>query len=141
MDKITKVVEDERPAVVYADTLLNLDYELAKTYFDKWHALGSKVIVKASDIHDAIVADKAGSDVIVVKGWEGGGHVTYEATTVLVPQAADAIKAPLIASGGIADGRGMAAAIALGAEGIEMGTIFFSRRGNVSSSQCKTSCS
>lgn len=124
LDKITKVVEEERPAVVYADTLLNLDYELANTYFEKWHALGSKVIVKASDLHDAIVAEKSGADVIVVKGWEGGGHVTYEATTVLVPQAADAIQAPLVASGGIADGRGMAAAIALGAEGIEMGTVF-----------------
>ena len=124
LDKITQVVQDEHPAVVYADTLAGLDYDLTKTYTDKWHALGSKVIVKASYIQDAIVADRAGVDVIIVKGWEGGGHVTVEATTVLVPQAADAIQAPLVASGGIADGRGMAAAIALGAEAIEMGTVF-----------------
>lgn len=124
LDKITKVVEDEHPAVVYADTLTGLDLELASTYIEKWHALNSKVIVKASDIQDAVTADKAGADVIVVKGWEGGGHVTFETTMTLIPQAADAIEAPLVASGGIADGRGMAAAIALGAEAIEMGTVF-----------------
>lgn len=124
LDKITKVVEDERPAVVYADTLTGLDIELATTYIKKWHNLGSKVIVKASDIQDAITAEQAGTDVIIVKGWEGGGHVTFETTMTLVPQAADVIKVPLVASGGIADGRGMAAAIALGAEGIEMGTVF-----------------
>lgn len=124
LDKITKVVEDEHPAVVYADTLTGLDLELASTYIEKWHALGSKVIVKASDIQDAVTAEKAGADVIIVKGWEGGGHVSFEATMTLVPQAADCIKAPLVASGGIADGRGMAAAIALGAEAIEMGTVF-----------------
>ena len=61
---------------------------------------------------------------VIVKGWEGGGHVTFEATTVLVPQAADRLSIPVVASGGIADGRGMAAAVALGADGFEMGTVF-----------------
>lgn len=63
---------------------------------------------------------------MIVKGWEGGGHVTFEATTVLVPQAVELLDIPVIASGGIADGRGYAAAIAMGAEGIEMGTAFLS---------------
>lgn len=124
LEKITKVVGAEQVPIVYADTLLGLDYDQAKHYFDRWHGNNAKVIVKASDIQDAITADKAGADVVIVKGWEGGGHTTYEATTVLVPQAADVVKAPLVASGGIADGRGMAAAIALGAEAIEMGTVF-----------------
>lgn len=124
LEKITRVVEAEQVPIVYADILRGLDYDQAKHYFDLWHAANAKVIIKASDIQDAITADKAGADVIIVKGWEGGGHTTYEATTVLVPQAADVIKAPLVASGGIADGRGMAAAIALGAEAIEMGTVF-----------------
>ena len=124
LDKIVQVVKDTNPAVVYADTLVDLDYDLSKKYFDIWHELNAKVIVKASNIKDAVTAEKAGADVVIVKGWEGGGHVTQETTMVLVPQAADVLTVPLVASGGIADGRGMAAAIAMGAEGIEMGTIF-----------------
>ena len=61
---------------------------------------------------------------MIVKGWEGGGHVTFEATTVLVPQAVDLLDIPVVARGGLADGRGFAAAIAMGAEGFEMGTAF-----------------
>lgn len=127
-EHISEIIEEMRPPVVYADTLANLDEELCKKYFSKWKEAGSKVIVKASFMSDAIIADNAGADIIIVKGWEGGGHTTYEATTVLVPQAKDIIKAPIIASGGIADGRGVAAAIALGADGIEMGTIFMASK-------------
>ncbi|OMF40706.1 nitronate monooxygenase [Paenibacillus peoriae] len=124
LDHVTKVSSEEKPPVIYADTLVGLDFELSQKYFSIWHELGIKVIVKASTIQDAMTAEKAGADAVIVKGWEGGGHTTYEATTVLVPQAANCLTVPVIASGGIADGRGMAAAIALGAEGIEMGTIF-----------------
>ncbi|MDQ0495341.1 nitronate monooxygenase [Paenibacillus brasilensis] len=124
LDHVTKVASEEKPPVIYADTLVGLDLELSQKYFSIWHELGIKVIVKASTIQDAITAEKAGADAVIVKGWEGGGHTTYEATTVLVPQAANCLSVPVIASGGIADGRGMAAAIALGADGIEMGTIF-----------------
>jgi enoyl-[acyl-carrier protein] reductase II len=124
LESRTDIIREERPPVVYADTLVDLDYELSKKYFSTWHDMGAKIIVKASTVKDAVTAEKAGADVVVVKGWEGGGHVTPEATMVLVPQAADRVSIPLIASGGIADGRGMAAAIALGAEGIEMGTAF-----------------
>jgi enoyl-[acyl-carrier protein] reductase II len=124
LDHVTHIVLEEKPPVIYADTLLGLDLELSKKYFSIWHDLGLKVIVKSSTIEDAITAEKAGADAVIVKGWEGGGHTTYEATTVLVPQAADCLSVPVVASGGIADGRGMAAAIALGADGIEMGTVF-----------------
>ena len=96
-----------------------------------WHEAGCKVIVKVSTINDAIIADNTGADVVIVKGWEGGGHTSIEATTVLVPQAADTIKAPVVAAGGIADGRGMAAAISLGAEAIEMGTVFMAAKETV----------
>lgn len=125
LDKIVTVVKEEKVPVVYADTLIGLDYALSKKYFDIWHELGARVIVKASDIRDAVTAEKAGADIVIVKGWEGGGHVTVESTMVLVPQAADVLeKTPLVAAGGIADGRGMAAVMAMGAEGIEMGTVF-----------------
>ena len=124
LDHITEIASQEKPPVIYADTLIGLDLELSKKYFFKWHELGIKVVVKAGTIEDAVTAEKADADAIVVKGWEGGGHTTYEATTVLVPQAVDCLTRPVVASGGIADGRGMASAIALGADGIEMGTVF-----------------
>lgn len=115
---------EEKPPVVYVDILANLDMDMAKEYFEQWHEAGMKIVFKASFISDAVKAEKAGADVVIVKGWEGGGHVTDEATMVLVPQAADLLKCPLVGSGGIADGRGMAAVIALGAQGIEMGSAF-----------------
>lgn len=124
LEAITKIVQEEKPPVMYADTIAGLDIELCRKYFTLWHEAGCKVIVKASYIEDAVIAAKAGADVMIVKGWEGGGHVTFEATTVLVPQAVDLLDIPVVASGGIADGRGMAAAVAMGAEGFEMGTAF-----------------
>lgn len=110
--------------VLYVDILANLDVEMAKIHFARWHAVGTKIVFKASFISDAVKAQEAGADVIIVKGWEGGGHVCDESTMVLVPQAAEVIHVPLVASGGICDGRGMAATIVMGAEGIEMGSAF-----------------
>lgn len=118
------VLVEEKVPVIYVDILANLDMGLARKYFDIWHNNGSKIVFKASFISDAVKAQEAGADVIIVKGWEGGGHVTEETTMVLVPQAADVIHKPLVASGGICDGRGMAAGIVLGADGIEMGSAF-----------------
>lgn len=115
---------EEKPPVVYVDILANLDFEMAKEHFEQWHDAGMKIVFKASFISDAIKAEQAGADVVIVKGWEGGGHVTDESTMVLIPQAADVLKCPVVGSGGVADGRGMAACIALGAQGIEMGSAF-----------------
>ncbi|WP_205426176.1 nitronate monooxygenase [Granulicatella sp. zg-84] len=112
LDRLTKLISEIKPPVIYADTLINVDEQICLHYFKLWHDAGCKIILKASTIADAIAAEK------------GGGHTTVEAITILVPQATDVLSVPVVASGGIADGRGFAAAIALGAEGIEMGTIF-----------------
>ncbi|MCF0230607.1 MAG: nitronate monooxygenase, partial [Parasporobacterium sp.] len=124
LERNNPIFLEEKPPVLYVDILANLDPVLADKYFKIWHEAGIKIVFKASFISDAIMAEKAGADVIIVKGWEGGGHVTDESTMVLVPQAADVLTVPLVAGGGIADGRGMAAAIMLGADGIEMGSAF-----------------
>lgn len=124
VERVLPVLLEEKPAVVYADVLFDLPAELSKQFFTPLKETGIKIIVKASTVKDAITAEQSGADLVVAKGWEGGGHVTPEATMTLLPQVVDAVSIPVIASGGIADGRGMAAAIALGADGIEMGTAF-----------------
>jgi NAD(P)H-dependent flavin oxidoreductase YrpB (nitropropane dioxygenase family) len=68
--------------------------------------------------------EKAGADAIMVQGWEAGGHGATIASSVLIPEVVDAVKLPVIAAGGISDGRGLAAALAFGADGIAMGTRF-----------------
>ena len=68
--------------------------------------------------------ERAGADAVVAEGCESGGHIGETTTMALVPQVADAVKIPVIAAGGIADGRGMAAAFMLGAEAVQMGTRF-----------------
>ena len=69
-------------------------------------------------------AEKCGADAVVAEGYESGGHVGESTTMTLVPQVCDAVNIPVIAAGGIADGRGIAAALMLGAEGVQMGTRF-----------------
>ena len=73
---------------------------------------------------DAVVVAAAGADVLVAEGMESGGHIGSQTTMTLVPQVADAVQIPVIAAGGIADGRGIAAAMMLGAEGVQIGTRF-----------------
>ena len=125
---VLAVVKDEKPMAVHLDSMCNrtrhFDKEFAKRCFEKWHEADIKIITKVFTMQDALAAQEAGSDLIIVKGWEGGGHLTEQTTMVLVPQATDLLDVPIIAAGGIADGRGMAAAMMLGAEGIEMGTAF-----------------
>lgn len=100
-----------------------------KSWFDKAHSAGSLVIYMVGDVHEAIRAFKAGADIIVAQGTEGGGHVRSMSTLTLVPMVADAVKpCPLIAAGGVADGRGLAAALALGAEGVLLGTRFLATK-------------
>jgi NAD(P)H-dependent flavin oxidoreductase YrpB (nitropropane dioxygenase family) len=76
------------------------------------------------NVRQAIVMEKEGADAVIVHGFEGGGHVGYIATTILVPQVAEKIRIPIVAAGGFCDGRGLVAALALGADGIAMGSRF-----------------
>lgn len=124
VEEALPVFLEEMPAVIYADVLNNLDIDICKQFFAPLKNVGIKIVVKASTVKDAIIAETAGADIVVAKGWEGGGHVTPESTMILLPQVARALSIPVVGSGGIVDGHGMAAAIALGAEAIEMGTAF-----------------
>ena len=85
---------------------------------------GIKVIPVVASVALAKRLERAGADAVVAEGMESGGHIGDVATLPLVPQVVDAVSIPVIAAGGIADGRGLAAALALGAAGIQMGTRF-----------------
>jgi len=91
---------------------------------------GIKVLHAVSSVRYAKKAEAEGVDALIVQGVEGGGYKGLEelTTMVLVPMVADAVKIPIVAAGGIADARGMVAALALGAEGIYMGTRFFATK-------------
>lgn len=75
-------------------------------------------------VRHAVKTAGYGVDALICQGWEGGGHASYIATTVLLPKVVDSVDVPVVASGGFCDGRGLAAALMLGAEGIAMGTRF-----------------
>ena len=89
-----------------------------------WKEAGVKVIPVVASVAMAKLMVRGGADAVVAEGMESGGHIGSTTTMALVPQVADAIDAPVIAAGGIADGRGMAAAFMLGAEAVQMGTRF-----------------
>ena len=96
-----------------------------KLHFDRARAAGSKVMFSASGTGEARRAAEAGADVIVAQGTEGGGHVGWMASSVLVPMVVDAVEPiPVLAAGGIANGRGLVASLALGAHGVLLGTRF-----------------
>lgn len=86
--------------------------------------LGIKVLPVVPTIALARRAERQGADGVIVEGTEAGGHIGELSTMVITPLVADAVKIPVVAAGGIADGRGMAAVFALGADGIQMGTRF-----------------
>lgn len=85
---------------------------------------GIKVIPVIPSVKAAVKMEELGCDAVVVEGMEAGGHVGTSTTMALLPQVTSAVNIPVIAAGGIADGRGMAAAYCLGASGIQMGTVF-----------------
>lgn len=94
-------------------------------YFARAHDAGALVMHMASDVPEAVRAAEAGADLIAAQGTEGGGHIGLMGTMPLVPMVADAVAPiPVLAAGGVADGRGLAAALALGAEGVLLGTRF-----------------
>ncbi|HBZ10299.1 MAG TPA: nitronate monooxygenase [Bacillus bacterium] len=99
-------------------------------FFKELESVDVKKLVLVAAKRQAIKAEELGADAVMVVGQEGGGHIGREdtGTFVLIPSVVDAVKIPVIASGGIADGRGLMAAISLGAEGIEMGTRFIATK-------------
>lgn len=93
-------------------------------YMAQWKAAGIKVIPVIASVALAKRMERVGADVVVAEGTESGGHIGQATTMTLVPQVVDAVQIPVIAAGGIGDGRGMAAAFMLGAEAVQMGTRF-----------------
>ena len=89
-----------------------------------WKEAGIKVVPVVASSALAARMERMGADAVVAEGCEAGGHIGELTTMALVPSVCDAVRIPVIAAGGIADGRGMAAAFALGAEGVQMGTRF-----------------
>ena len=97
-------------------------------YMKQWKEAGIKVIPVVASVALAKMLQRAGADAVIAEGCESGGHIGETTTMVLVPQVVDAVEIPVIAAGGIGDGRGFAAARMLGAEGVQMGTRFLTSR-------------
>lgn len=93
-------------------------------FMKMWKDAGVKVIPVVASVALAKLMERAGADAVVAEGMESGGHIGHTTTMALVPQVVDAVNIPVIAAGGIADGRGFAAAVMLGAEAVQMGTRF-----------------
>lgn len=100
-------------------------------YMDRWKDAGAKVIPVIASVALARLMERGGADALIAEGTESGGHIGAATTMTLVPQVADAVKIPVVAAGGIADARGFAAALMLGARGVQMGTRFVAAKESV----------
>ena len=119
-DEVVKVILANKDSVAVVTTGAG---NPAK-YIEKLKDAGIKVIPVVGSVALARMMERVGVDAVVAEGMESGGHIGKLTTMALVPQVVDAVKIPVIAAGGIGDGRGMAAAFMLGAEGVQMGTRF-----------------
>lgn len=117
-DEVAKIVVEEGVQVVTTGA------GNPEKYISMWKEAGIKVIPVVASVAMAKRMEKCGADAVIAEGMEAGGHIGNQTTMVLIPQIVDAVNIPVIAAGGIGDGRGMAAALMLGAEGIQMGTRF-----------------
>ena len=117
-DEVAKVVAEEGVKVVTTGA------GNPEKYMKMWKEAGVKVIPVVASVALAKRMERCGADALVAEGTEAGGHIGENTTMVLVPQIVDAVNIPVIAAGGIADGRGIAAAFMLGARAVQIGTHF-----------------
>ena len=124
VEEVAKVVLEERVPVVTTGA------GLPGKYMKDWVPAGIKVVPVVPSVAIARRVEREGATAVIAEGCESGGHVGETTTMALVPRVAQAVSLPVVAAGGIADGRGFAAAFMLGAEGVQMGTRFL----------CSTEC-
>lgn len=117
-NEIAKVVVEEGIGVVTTGA------GNPEKYIEMWKAAGVKIIPVVASVALAKRMERYGADAVVAEGCESGGHIGEQTTMTLVPQVVDAVSIPVIAAGGIGDGRGIAAAFMLGAEAVQIGTRF-----------------
>ena len=117
-DEVAQVVVEEGVKVVTTGA------GSPEKYMERWNQSGIRVIPVVASVALAKRMERCGADAVVAEGCESGGHVGESTTMALVPQVVDAVQIPVIAAGGIADGRGIAAAFMLGAKAVQMGTRF-----------------
>lgn len=116
-DDLSQLVIDEKVSVVTTGAGV-------PKYVSEWKNAGIKVLPVVPSVAIAKRMERAGADAVIAEGTESGGHIGEITTMCLVPQVVDAVSIPVIAAGGIADGRGIAASFMLGAEGVQLGTLF-----------------
>lgn len=100
-------------------------------FLPMWKEAGVKVIPVVASVAMARMMERAGAGAVVAEGMESGGHIGEQSTMALVPQVVDAVQIPVIAAGGIADARGLAAAFMLGAQAVQMGTRFVTAKESI----------
>ncbi len=117
-DEVAEIVAEEKVKVVTTGA------GIPSKYMDKWLSCGIKIIPVVASVAMARKMQSCGASAVIAEGQESGGHIGEATTMALVPQVVDAVSIPVMAAGGIADGRGIAAALMLGAEGVQLGTKF-----------------
>ena len=124
-EEIAKVIAREQVAVVTTGA------GNPEPYMEMWKEAGAKVVPVVASVAFAKRLERLGADAVVAEGMESGGHIGESTTMTLVPQVVDAVSIPVIAAGGIADGRGIAAAFMLGADAVQMGTHFVATKESI----------
>ncbi len=130
-DAIAKLLIEEEVKVVTTGA------GTPEKYMEAWKQAGIRVIPVVASVALARRMERLGADAVIAEGTESGGHIGETTTMALIPQVVDAVSIPVIAAGGIADGRGMAAAFMLGAKAIQMGTIFVASKESIASDAYK----
>ena len=124
VEDVAKVVIEEKVEVVTTGA------GNPEKFMKAWKEAGIRIIPVVASVALAKRMERSGADAVIAEGTESGGHIGEATTMTLVPQVVDAVSIPVIAAGGIGDGRGIAAAFMLGAKGIQAGTCFVTTPGN-----------